>query len=174
MRSAAGQEDCRAQYYLGTFYYQGVGMPVDRVTAAQWFRLSAENGFPDAQLAYGMVLLSGDGVPLDKAQAIGWLTKAANQNNAKAREVVRELLTYRGQPVSSPLSDQSKAPEKMQNENQLRLEGKGVLLDQGTFGLKFSLPTLYDAYASNNLRSTSPIWDRLQGGVLDVIIRPPK
>jgi TPR repeat protein len=177
MRIAAVQNDFRAQYYLGTFYYEGVGSQVDRRSAAECFRLSAGNGYADAQLAYGMVLLSGDGVPVDKAQAITWLGKAANQNNDKAKEVLRELLTYRGQPGISTMVDSAKLAQesdKRQNESQLRLEGKGVLLDQGTYGLKFSLPTLYDAYAPQSQITAQPLWDRLQGGVLDIIIRPSK
>ena len=177
MRVAAGRGDVRAQYYLGTFYYQGVDSPVDKPVAAEWFRLSAEGGFDDAQLAYGMLLLSGDGVAQDKGRAIEWLSKAAQQNNAKAREIVRELLVYRGQLSPSPVADTMNIyqdTEKRQSENLLRLEGKGVLLDQGTFGLKFSLPTLYDAYAPQNLTETHPLWDRLQGGILDIIIRPPQ
>ena len=105
MRIAAEQGDARAQYFLGTFYYQGDGTPVDRQSAGAWFRKSAENGFAEAQLAYGMLLLSGDGVATDKAQAIEWLGKAARQGNGRAREVLRELLTYRGQPVVSPMAD---------------------------------------------------------------------
>lgn len=177
MRLAAEQGDYRAQYYLGTFYYQGVGSQVDRKAAAGWFRLSAENGYADAQLAYGLILLSGDGVPVDKARAIEWLGKAARQNNGGAREVLRELLTYRGRPAASPMDDaarMSQNSEKQQGENQLRLEGKGVILDQGRFGLKFSLPTLYDAYAPQSLNAVHPLWEKLQGGTLDVIIRSPK
>jgi TPR repeat protein len=177
MRIAAERGDYRARYYLGTFYYQGVGSQVDRPAAAAWFRSSAENGFAEAQLAYGMVLLSGDGIPVNKAQAIEWLVKAASQNNDRAREILRELLTYRGQPALSPLTDTiyvSPSTEKRQNENQLRLEGKGVILDQGTYGLKFSLPTLYDAYAPQNQSTVHPLWDKLQGGTLDIIIRQPQ
>jgi TPR repeat protein len=177
MRIAAEKGDVRAQYFLGTFYYQGIGTQVDRHSAGAWFRRSAENGFDDAQLAYGMLLLSGDGVAVDKAQAVEWLGKAARQDNGRAREVLRELLTYRGQPLASPLKDAAQSvytAEKQQSENQLRLEGKGVLLDQGTFGLKFSLPTLYDAYAPQNLANARPIWEHFQGGTFDIIIRPPQ
>ena len=176
MKIAAERGDHRAQYYLGTFYYQGVGSQVDRQSSAAWFRKSAEAGFADAQLAYGMVLLSGDGVAQDKGAGVEWLTKAAQQNNSKAKEVIGELLTYRGQFVPSSVTETTKVvqgSDKRLNENQLRLEGKGVILDQGTFGLKFSLPTLYDAYAPQNMPVANPLWDRLQGGVLDIIIRPP-
>jgi TPR repeat protein len=177
MRIAAEKGDNRAQYFLGTFYYQGVGTQVDRQAAASWFRKSAEYGFDDAQLAYGMLLLSGDGVAVDKAQAVEWFGKAARQDNVRAREVLRELLTYRGQPLVSPMKEGVQSAynvEKQQNENQLRLEGKGVLLDQGMFGLKFSLPTLYDAYAPQNHATSRPLWEHFQGGTFDIIIRPPK
>jgi uncharacterized protein len=177
MRIAAELGDSRAQYFLGTFYYQGVGIRIDRPSAGAWFRKSAESGFDDAQLAYGMLLLSGDGVAQDKAQAVEWLGKAARQDNGRAHEVLRELLTYRGQPVGSQMTDVAQSTnttEKQQSENQLRLEGKGVLLDQGTFGLKFSLPTLYDAYAPQNQSIARPLWEHFQGGTFDIIIRPPQ
>jgi TPR repeat protein len=174
MRSAADKGDPRAQYYLGTFYYQGIGTQADQQSAADWFRKSAVNGYADAQLAYGMLLLSGDGVAVDKAQAVEWLSRAARQNNEGAREVLRELLTYRGLPVVSPMSDATQSfyqTEKQQSDKQLRLEGKGVLLDKGDFGLKFSLPTLYDAYAPLNQTTARPLWEKFQGGTFELIIR---
>jgi len=177
MRIAAELGDSRAQYFLGTFYYQGIRTQIDRNRAAECFRRAAESGFDDAQLAYGMLLLSGDGVAVDKAQAVAWLGKAARQDNGRAREVLRELLTYRGQPVVPPLSGAAQSgynSEKQQNENQLRLVGKGVLLDQGTFGLKFSLPTLYDAYVPQNQATARPLWEHFQGGTFDIIIRAPQ
>jgi hypothetical protein len=64
--------------------------------------------------------------------------------------------------------------EKQASENQLRLEGKGVILDQGSFGLKFSLPTLYDAYAPQNQAPSRRLWEQFQGGTFDVIIRAPQ
>jgi len=177
MRIAAVKGDVRAQYYLGTFYYQGLGTQVDYVSAGAWFRKSAENGLADGQLAYGMLLLSGEGGAVDKSQAVEWLVKAAKQDNAGAREVLRELLTYRGQALASPLTDAALSPllsAKQRKDNQLRLEGKGVILDQGRFGLKFSLPNLYDAYAPQNQTTAHPLWEQLQGGTFNIIIRQPK
>lgn len=177
MRIAAEKQDVRAQYFLGTFYYQGIGTPVDHQDAGTWFRKASENGFDDAQLAYGMLLLSGDGVPVDKSQAIEWLGRAARQNNVRAKEVLKELVTYRGQPFAPLITDGSPYTvnqEKQQNDSLLRLEGKGVVLDQGSFGLKFSLPTLYDAYAPRNEVSVHPVWEKLQGGTFDIIFRPSR
>jgi TPR repeat protein len=177
MRIAAEKGGARAQYFLGTFYYQGIGTQVDLQSAGDWFRKSAEKGFDDAQLAYGMLLLSGDGVAQDKAQAVEWLSKAARQENGRAKEVLRELLTYRGEPDVSPsvvFVQPTYTMEKQQLENPLRLEGKGILIDQGTFGLKFSLPTLYDAYAPQNQATVRPIWEKLQGGTFEIVIRSPQ
>jgi len=174
MRIAAEQGHARAQYFLGTYYYQGEGTKVDRQAAGAWFRKSAENGYADAQLAYGMLLLSGDGVEIDKAQAVEWIGKSSRQGNIRAREVLRELLTYRGQAVATPMTDTGMSAynmEKQKIENQLRLEGKGVLLDQGSFGLKFSLPTLYDAYEPKNQATPRPLKQNFQGGIFDIIIR---
>lgn len=177
MRIAAEQGDSRARYFLGTFYYQGVGTGVDHKSAGVWFRKSAENGFADAQLAYGLLLLSGDGVEMDKAQAIEWLGKASKQGNGRAREVLRELLAYRGLSGTSPFTDtmmSAYSMEQQQAENQLRLEGKGVILDQGSFGLKFSLPTLYDAYTPQSQLTPRPFRENLQGGTFEIIFRSSK
>lgn len=173
MRIAAELGDPRAQYYLGTYYYQGIGTAVSRKNAATWFKSSAEKGYDDAQLAYGMLLLAGDGVPQDKGQAVEWLGRASGQGNAKAKELLRELLTYRGQPATQSLSDigQPVVSDKRSGDNQVRLEGQGVLLDQGTFGLKFSLPTLYDAYAPQGQTPSRPLWEKFQGGTFDIIFR---
>jgi TPR repeat protein len=177
MRRSAEKGHTQAQYYLGTYYYQGVGTQVDHQSAAAWFRRAAENGFADAQLAYGLLLLSGDGVALDRSQAIEWLGKASKQNNGRAKEELKRLLTYHGQPAVSPMKEgvtSAYSAEKQQNENQLRLEGSGVILDQGTFGLKFSLPSLNDAYAHQNRPVAQPLWGKLPGGTFDIIIRPPR
>jgi TPR repeat protein len=174
MRIAAEQGNARAQYFLGSFYYHGEGTVVDRQAAGAWFRKSAENGFSEAQLAFGMLLLSGDGVEVDKAQAIEWLGKSSSQGNSRAKEVLGELLTYRGQKVATPMTDTAMSAyntEKRKAEDQLRVEGKGVLLDQGSFGLKFSLPTLYDAYEPKDQATPRPLKQNFQGGMFDIIIR---
>jgi len=176
MRLATRRDDPRAQYFLGTYYYQGFGTPVDRPSAVAWFRKSAKNGFAEAQLAYGMLLLSGDGVAQDRSRAIEWLSKAAKQDNTAAKEVLRELLTYRGQPSISamPATSLSLNTVKPQSESQLRLEGKGVLLDQGTYGLKFSLPNLNDPYAPHDQTAPRPFRENFQGGSFEIIFRPSK
>lgn len=178
MRLAAELRDVRAQYYLGTFYYNGIGTSIDRRMAADWFRAAAEAGNADAQLAYGMLLLSGDGVTQDRGKALEWLSASARQNNVRAREIVKELLTYSAKPADSRLDEirreAAASSDKRTQDGPLRLEGRGVILDEGTYGLKFSLPNLHDAYAPSNLNNSPTVWERLQGGTLDIVIRPSK
>ena len=44
IRPLAEQGDARAQYTLGVFYDNGLGVPQDRVTSYMWFDLSAAQG----------------------------------------------------------------------------------------------------------------------------------
>jgi TPR repeat protein len=43
-RPLAEQGDANAQYNLGTFYDNGLGVPLDKVRAYMWFSLSAAQG----------------------------------------------------------------------------------------------------------------------------------
>lgn len=178
MQSAAIKGHAKAAYFLGTYYYHGVGTAVDKASAVFWIKKAAEAGIIEAELGYGLLLLSGDGVAVDRSAALEWIGKAAKKNNAKAREVLQELLSYRGSGMAdvSALSLKSypEAVRKNSAGDTLRLEGKGVLLDQGTFGLKFTLPPLYDPLAPSTLQKNglSQMLERLQGGTIDIIIRP--
>ena len=58
--------------------------------------------------------------------------------------------------------------------DRLAAEGKGVILDQGSFGLKFSLPTLYDAYTPQSQLTPRPFRENLQGGTFEIIFRSSK
>ena len=175
MRLAAERGDYRAQYYLGTFYYHGVVAQMNRQSAAAWFKKSAEAGYAEAQLVYGMVLLSGDGVRQDRGLAIEWLGKAARQDNSRAKEVIGELLTYRGRPHSTTPVDPLavRQSDATQSDSQLRLEGKGLILDQGEYGLKFSLPNIYDAYAPQSKLQSRTVLEKLQGATFEIIFRTP-
>src|SRR5262245_2712093 len=44
IRPLAERGDARAQYTLGVFYDNGLGVPQDRVTSYMWFDLSAAQG----------------------------------------------------------------------------------------------------------------------------------
>ncbi|RNC73240.1 MAG: sel1 repeat family protein [Desulfuromonadales bacterium] len=177
MKMAAERGHQRAQYYLGTFYYEGTGVKEDRQAAALWIRKAAEGGDAEAQYAYGMLLLSGDGVPVDKVTAMEWLGKASRQGNQGARDVLQELVTFSGRPpeIRSLEPDLSaKRPDATQGEavNRERLEGKGVILNQGEFSLKFSMPDLSGANSPYRTSPDDNLRNRLQGGTFEIIYRP--
>ena len=65
-----------AQYDLARLYFNGVGAPFDRRTAARWFRLSARKGKCQAQAMLGAMLFYGDHVPRQAARGLMWLTLA--------------------------------------------------------------------------------------------------
>jgi hypothetical protein len=68
--------DPNAQYDLARLYFNGVGAPFDRRTAARWFRLSAQKGKCQAQAMLGAMLFYGDHVPRQAARGLMWLTLA--------------------------------------------------------------------------------------------------
>jgi TPR repeat protein len=40
--------DARAHYDLGLFYFNGLGVSVDKVEAVKWYRIAAKQGFTNA------------------------------------------------------------------------------------------------------------------------------
>jgi uncharacterized protein len=178
MKVAAEKGNTAAQFYTGAFYYGGFGVKQDRSRAATWLRRAAERGYAPAQYAYGMLLLAGDGVPVEKVKAVDWLGKAAKQGDEGARETLQELVALRAKPGKDSIPELKNLPPPILEQPRgadegVRLEGKGIVLDRGEFGLKFSLPDLNDAYAPPSAQtSKEPIWNRLEGGKFEIIFRP--
>ncbi len=81
---AASAGDSGAQYRLGRAYISGFGVPLDQPTAVIWFRKSAEQGYPEGEVALANAFLTGQGVKEDDTQAFMWLDKAAAQRNVQA------------------------------------------------------------------------------------------
>jgi len=93
--------DAAAQFYLGTMYLKGWGVPQDVAAAAQWSRRAATQGVAAAQYNLGMLYVRGEGVPPDLVEAYKWLQLAvtgfpAGGNHDKAvqgRDAVAAQLT---------------------------------------------------------------------------------
>jgi len=84
-RARAEKGDVEAQYHVGSNYWFGKGVAVDRAEAGRWFRKSADQGHAISQYFLGVMYESGRGVPLDHAEAVRWFRKAADQGEAGAQ-----------------------------------------------------------------------------------------
>jgi uncharacterized protein len=75
-----------AEYSLGAaFYSGGNGVVQDYQESAKWFRMSAENGEPEAERCLGLMYGEGRGVAQDYEQALRWFRLAADQGDAPAQ-----------------------------------------------------------------------------------------
>lgn len=81
---AAARGHLMALNMVGRCYDLGWGTNVDKVRAAECFRIAAERGLDWAMYNYGTALALGDGVAEDKPAALGWFEKAAALGNVKA------------------------------------------------------------------------------------------
>lgn len=70
-------QDPAAMTLIGQLYAGGLGVPLDKRKAAQWYSEAAERGDRHAIFAYGMIKLLGDGVPKDEAGGMLLLNRAA-------------------------------------------------------------------------------------------------
>jgi TPR repeat protein len=73
--------DATAQYILGYFYENGLGVEVDYEKAVYWYEKSADQNHPQAQLALGRMYHEAKGVPEDFSKSAYWLKVAAEQGD---------------------------------------------------------------------------------------------
>jgi hypothetical protein len=81
----ADKGNAEAQYFLGTMYDKGQGVPQDYKAAITWYRLAAKQGVDDAQDAIGKMYDYGRGVSQDYKEAEKWYRLAAEQGDADAQ-----------------------------------------------------------------------------------------
>lgn len=85
-----------AAHQLGKAYRDGLGSPIGRETAAEWFQKSAEAGNDCSAYALGKLLLEQGKF----SQAQSWLQKAATQKNQYAQYRLGKLLLIGADDVS--------------------------------------------------------------------------
>jgi len=78
-KTLSEQGNARAQYYLGSMYYFGVGITQDKAEAVKWYLKAAEQGDAEAQYELGHCYYEGEGVPGNVEEAMKWLRKADEQ-----------------------------------------------------------------------------------------------
>lgn len=102
-RRAAEGGNRVAQFLMGLHYYEGFGgVSKDRTEAARWWLKSAEQSFPDAEMAIGDLYYKGEGVSQDYAAAFKWFRRAAL--HGESMSCVRIATMYmKSQAVSQDL-----------------------------------------------------------------------
>jgi uncharacterized protein len=84
--------DAAAQTLLAEIYARGLGVPRNEAEAANWYGRAAQNGVPEAQFQYAMMLLDGRGVAKDAKQAHALMEEAANAGNRLAQFNYAQIL----------------------------------------------------------------------------------
>jgi uncharacterized protein len=118
--------DAEAEFVMGFRYQFGEdGDEQNYETAMKWYRLSAEHGYPDAQLSIGFLYHEAKGVPQDYAEALRWYRLAAIHLPAAQTRV--GLALYLGEGVAKNLTEAAawfgKAAEHGDSQAQLVLGG---------------------------------------------------
>lgn len=134
---AVVDNDCVAQFWLGTIYSDGLpilDIAVDYNQAVDWYLKAAQQGHDDAQNNLGIMYTHGLGVAQDYKQAFEWFKKATERKNVAAMSNVANCY-YNGKGVEQ---DYSKAAEyhskaahlgyanSQEVLGEMYLDGKGV------------------------------------------------
>lgn len=77
--------DARAQYALGAMYQNGLAVEKDYATALEYYRASADQGYPSGQFGLGSLYEKGRGVAQDYAEAAKWYRLSAEQTDIESR-----------------------------------------------------------------------------------------
>ena len=87
-------EKPKAQFRLGSLYYNGDVVERNLEKAKYWFEKSAEQGDSDAQVSLGSMYLYGEGVEQDLEKARYWIEKSVEQGNLNAQYCLGEFYYY--------------------------------------------------------------------------------
>ncbi|MDR1250108.1 MAG: sel1 repeat family protein [Treponema sp.] len=107
-RAEAGE--INAQINLAERYLSGEGVKKSREKAADWYRRSAEQGFPQGQACLGVCYERGVGVKRDLEKAVEWYKKAAEQRDRDAQERLAQLLDKDGRIRPAPAGSAARKP----------------------------------------------------------------
>jgi TPR repeat protein len=72
-------------------YDQGLGVTQNYSEAAKWYRLAADQGYPQAQYNLGLLYNQGNGVAKDNNEAKKWWQKASDQGLSAATFALKTL-----------------------------------------------------------------------------------
>ena len=129
--------DAEAIFELAKKYYNGDGVPEDKIKAVKLCQKAAELGNAKAQGKLGFCYIIGDGVPEDKSEAVKWWRKAAEQGDSGAQYDLG-FCYYKGDGVTKDMNEAvkwyRKAAEQGNADAQRNLgncyyEGEGITKD---------------------------------------------
>lgn len=86
--------DPRAQYNLGSLYYDGQGVAQDQDLAIKWWGDAAGQGVIEAQHNLGLVYLSGKGAEKDIEKARFWIERAAIAGLARSQYTLGKMYLH--------------------------------------------------------------------------------
>ena len=98
----AEQNDSVAQYYLGHFFSEGLGVPENSEAAVNFYMLSANQGYAPAQETIGGYYIDGPYLHQNFREAAKWLMLSAEQGEPMA-QMMLGLLFAKGQGVPKDL-----------------------------------------------------------------------
>lgn len=106
IEAAALQGHAKAQFIMGQFLDEEGELGHDPQKSAEWFRLSAEQGYPYAEWVHGLNLLHGLGVPVNERLAIEFIRRAAEGNFEEALRFIADAYSEgrHGFPVDAEQS----------------------------------------------------------------------
>ena len=164
-RKAAERGHAEAQYSLGHYYSNGLGIKKDVTTAIDWYRKAAEQGFLDAQMSLGNIYYIGlIGIVPDTIQAGEWYRKAAEQGNDIAQYCLGEIYYHHG-IETSPDTIQAvewyrKAAEQGHTSAQHMM---GIACENGC-GVERSEPTAIEWYRKAS-KGTGPAQEKAKNAL---------
>lgn len=92
-RAEAG--DAAAQTLIAEIYARGLGMARDAKKAAEWYSKAAQQGVPEAQFQYALMLLDGGFVEKDTDRAFELMQVAADNGNRLAQFNLAQMILDR-------------------------------------------------------------------------------
>lgn len=87
-RAPAVAGDADAQFNLGQAYKLGRGVPLDLNQAETWYGRAAQQGHPEAEDNYGLLLYQNG----KRAEAVEWLDRSATRDQSSAQFVLGTML----------------------------------------------------------------------------------
>jgi TPR repeat protein len=140
IRKAANKGQRVAQFTLGYLYKKGVikskSGKASLKSANQWFKLSADQALPVAQVALGTHYAKGMGVEKDLTQAATWFRKAYAQGNNLAGYNLATLFLKPKKTASEHKRGLNILQRTAENHHALSQIALANLYRKGSYGLK--------------------------------------